>query len=143
MRHCGGGRKKYYCDVGFGGPGPKGLVCLDEDGVQEVYGEHYRCRWDGAVCTIAKDMDGQWAPLLQLIDAPCTQADFEVLLYYFTAKPDAHFVQNRAVNLCLPEGYLALNGNVFSGKRDGQSFRREVPEEEIPGLLKQEFGLVI
>ena len=38
--------KRYFCDVGFGGPGPKGLVELDTDAPQEIYGETFRVTKD-------------------------------------------------------------------------------------------------
>lgn len=135
--------KRYYCDVGFGGPGPKGLVCLDCAEVQNVFGERYRACWDGIICTISKEMEGRWQPLLQLIDLPANIADFALVLFYFTAHPDSHFVKLRTVNLCLPDGYLALTGNCFTGRRGGEHFRYEVPEAEIPTLLREEFGLTL
>lgn len=135
--------KRYYCDVGFGGPGPKGLVCMDEPEIQVVYGESYRARWDGCIGTISKLMDGQWAPMLQLLDIPANVADFAIMLHYFTTHPGSRFVNLRTINLCLPGGYLALTGNTFTGRRGGETFHREVPEEQIPALLREEFGLVI
>lgn len=137
------GGKRYYCDVGFGGPGPKGLLCLDEAEVQTVYGEQYRCSWEGFTCTVSRQMGEGWKPVLKLLDVPVNMADFEIMLYYFTHHPRSHFVNTRTVNLCLPDGYLALTNNVFSGLRDGESFRREVPESEIPALLREEFGLEV
>lgn len=135
--------KRYYCDVGFGGPGPKGLLCLDEPAVQTVWGEAYHTQWDGPVCTIIRDMDGRWMPVLKLLDIPANEGDFAIVLYYFTVNPDSHFVKTRTVNLCLPDGYLALTDNTFSGKRGSEHFRRDVPEEEIPELLRREFGLEV
>ena len=134
--------KQYYCDVGFGGPGPKGLVCLDEEGVQQVFGDEFTVSRDGIHIYIHANMGGTFRPLLQLLDIPATVADFEIVLFYFTAHPNGHFVNLRTVNLCQPDGgYLALTGNTFTGLRNGEKFQREVPEEEIPALLKQEFGL--
>ncbi len=135
--------KRYYCDVGFGGPGPKGLLCLDQEDAQTVWGESYRTGWDGAVCTIFRHMDGKWLPVLKLLDIPANAADFAIVLYYFTVNPDSHFVKTRTVNLCLPDGYLALTDNTFSGKRGAEHFRYEVPEAEIPALLREEFGLTL
>ena len=133
--------KKYYCDVGFGGPGPKGLVCLEEDGVQHVFGEDFTANRDGIHVYINASMDGTFRPLLQLLDIPATEADFEVILFFFTAHPKGHFVNLRTVNLCQPDGYLALTGNTVTGLRNGEKFHREIPEEEIPELLATEFGL--
>jgi N-hydroxyarylamine O-acetyltransferase len=136
--------KKYYCDVGFGGPGPKGPVCLAHSEAQDVFGNSFRARSESVFFYIDMPGENGWVPLLQLIDIPATVADFEVFLYFFTAHPDGHFVQMRTVNLCLPKGeYLALSGNTFTGKRNGEKIQREVPEEEIPALLEKEFGLVL
>lgn len=134
--------KKYYCDVGFGGPGPKGLVCLDEKKVQQVYGSAFTARREGIHVYINAKEAEDFRPLLQLLDIPATEADFEVVLFYFTAHPEGHFVHQRTVNLCLPDGgYLALTGNTFTGLRNGAKLHREIPEEEIPDLLRREFGL--
>ncbi len=135
--------KRYYCDVGFGGPGPKGLVCLDDAEVQVINGESYRTEWRGIDCYIHKLTPDGWVPCLRTIHMDCNVMDFTILLYYFTSNPSSHFVNARVVNLCQPDGYLALSDNLFSGKRNGVSFHREVPEEEIPALLASEFGLVL
>ena len=134
--------KKYYCDVGFGGPGPKGLVCLDTTQIQQVFGEEYRARWDGVLCTISKNFGDGWKPLLQLIDTPGNEMDFTVILIFSCGHPDGHFIRQRAINLCLPGGgYLAVMDNTFYGLRDGEKFSRDVPEEEMDALLREEFGL--
>ena len=134
--------KKYYCDVGFGGPGPKGLVCLDTEEVQHVFGEDYAARWDGVVCIISKLMDGQWKPLLQLIDVPGNEMDFTVILTYCCGHPGAHFVNQRSINLCHPGGFSAIMNNTYYGLRNGEKFAIEVSDEELPELLRKEFGLV-
>ena len=135
--------KKYYCDVGFGGPGPKGLVCLETEEVQNVFGEEYTAHWDGVVCIISKNMGDGWMPLLQLIDVPGNQMDFEVILTYCCGTPTAHFVNQRSINLCHPGGgFSAIMNNTFYGLRNGEKFSVEVSDEELPALLEKEFGLV-
>lgn len=135
--------KKYYCDVGFGGPGPKGLVCLDTEEVQNVFGEEYTARWEGVICIISKNMDGQWNPLLQLIDTPGNEMDFTVILTFCCGHPGGHFVQQRSINLCHPDGgFSAIMDNTFYGMKDGEKFSREVSDEELTELLRTEFGLV-
>ena len=134
--------QKYYVDVGFGGPGPKGPVYLEHNDVQDVFGNQFRARRESVFFYIDMPVENGWVPLLQLLDIPATGADFGVILYFFTAHPEGHFVQNRTVNLCLPNGeYLALSGNTFTGRRNGEKIHQEVPEEEIPALLAKEFGL--
>lgn len=135
--------KRYYCDVGFGGPGPKGLVCLDTEEVQNVFGEEYTARWEDMLCIISKKMDGEWKPMLQLINTPGNEMDFTVILVFCCGHPGGHFVQQRSINLCHPGGgFSAIMDNTFYGMKNGEKFSREVSDEELPELLRTEFGLV-
>lgn len=135
--------KKYYCDVGFGGPGPKGIVCLDTEETQYVFGEEYRVTWDGVLCNIHKNFGDEWRPLLQLIDTPGNEMDFTVILVFCCGHPGAHFVQQRSINLCHPDGgFSAVMHNTFYGMKNGEKFSYEVSDEEMPELLRKEFGLV-
>ena len=52
--------KKYYCDVGFGGPGPKGALALDEEPVQVVDGERFRIRQEGVLVHIDRYYRKEW-----------------------------------------------------------------------------------
>lgn len=134
--------EKYYCDVGFGGPGPKGLVAMDESGVQSIAGEDFRVEHSGIHCTILSRHADAWVPVLSFVDVASDNADFPILLYYFTANPESHFVRNRVVNLCLPDGSLALTGNRLTIRRGGQTVQQILESEEaVTQTLKKEFGI--
>lgn len=135
--------KRYYCDVGFGGPGPKGVVCLDDDCVQVIDGAEFRAEWNGIHCDILSRRGEDWIVILRLVDIPCNTMDFTVLLYYFTNHPGSYFVNTRVINLCLPDGFLALTGNTLTGKRGGLRINRQIPEEEISQILREKFGLEV
>ena len=88
-------------------------------------------------------MGGQWSPLLQLIDTPGNEMDFTVILTFCCGHPGGHFVNQRSINLCHPGGgFSAIMDNTFYGIRDGEKFSYEVTDEELPELLRKEFGLV-
>lgn len=136
--------KRYYCDVGFGGPGPKGVVCLDDPEIQNVDGCQVRVEWEGIHCTILTNHSGQWRPLMMCIDHPFQTVDFSILLYFFTTNPESHFVRDRVVNLCLPNGSMALTGNHLTIHSGGQVTERDLAsEEEATQVLKEKFGLVV
>ena len=109
--------KKYYCDVGFGGPGPKGVLAMDEEGVQIIDGEPFKVEHDGVTSIILRMHEGEFTPILRYVDLPSDPADFPILFYYFCANPNSRFVTHRTVNLCRPDGYLAISENEFSGTR--------------------------
>ena len=137
------GGRQYYCDVGFGGPGPKGLLPLDADPVQTIDGQDFRVQRCGIHVSINRMQDGVWMPTIRYADLPCIWQDFTGPLYYFTHNPDSYFVTQRIVNLCLPDGgSLALTNNQFTVRRNGQVNRVLLEsEEEVSNILRQEFGI--
>lgn len=137
--------KQYYCDVGFGGPGPKGLLPLDEDPVQYIDGQAFRVSRDGIHVSIDRLHEGSWEPTICYADLPCIWEDFTGPLYYFTHSPESWFVIQRIVNLCLPDGgSLALTNDQFTVRRNGQVIRRQLNgEEEVTKVLQEEFGLFL
>lgn len=141
---------RYYCDVGFGGPGPKGVLSLDETGPQTVCGEEFLVkrsvqggycrrkeeRWEQACAEtfrICRKRKGDWQEVIVFDDMPMSTEDFRVLCYYYTHSRESKFMGERVVNLCLPYGSLALTGNTLTER---QKSRTETGE---PLVLKTEF----
>lgn len=136
---------RYYCDVGFGGPGPKGLLPLDQEPVQLVNREYFQVATDGIWTHIRRKEDTQWVDMLTFADVPCISEDFTAHLYYMSADPGSYFVRQRLVNLYLPEGgSLALTDNRFTSRRNGEIIRQEFVEENaVTQLLQEEFSLYL
>lgn len=135
--------KKYYCDVGYGGPGPKGLVAVDGPREQVIDGEPFQIQRDGLYVTIFRMADGEWTQVIRFADVPAVAEDFDYLLFAFTADPESHFVKKRIVNLCLPNhGHLALTDMEFTALKDGVRTHRVLQsEEEVQEVLREEFGI--
>ena len=135
--------KQYYCDVGFGGPGPKGALPLDADPVQTVDGEPFRVIRDGISVRIQRHHQDDWRDILLYADVPYIPEDFSGMLYHFSMAPDSYFVVQRLVNLCVKGGgSLALTDNRFTARRDGTVIQMELKdEEEVREVLAKEFGL--
>lgn len=136
--------KQFYCDVGFGGPGPKGALALDEEPEQTVDGERFRVAREGVYVSIARHSEGNWIETIRYADIPCIWQDFTGLLYHFAMEPNSYFVRQRLVNLCLPGGgSLALTDSRFTARRNGSVTRTEISEEDLPRLLLEEYGLTL
>lgn len=134
--------KRYYCDVGFGGPGPKGLVALDTEEPQQIFGETFRVTTDLRGVTILGNFPGGEAPILEIIDVPARYEDFSVVLYYATAYPKSYFLSQPIVNLCLPDGHKALTGDRLTIRRGGEVIQRTLETDmEFSEALREEFGL--
>lgn len=135
--------KKYFCDVGYGGPGPKGLVCVDGPEIQVVANEPFKVERDGLYVTISRQEEGKWLPNILFADIPAVNEDFEFLLFAFSMDPQSHFVTKRIVNLCLPDGdFLALTDMEFSARKNGEKLHRVLQsEDEVREVLRTEFGI--
>ena len=135
---------KYFCDVGFGGPGPKGLVNLETAEIQVIDGASFRVEREGLQFTISRLHGDRWIPTLIFADVPFEPADFPVLLYFFSANPKSYFVANRIVNLCLPDGSAALTNDRLTIRRNGMVEEKVLgTEAEITQALQEVFGLYL
>lgn len=134
--------RKWVCDVGYGGPGPKGLLCLDGD-EQEVAGEFFSTGAAGEERVIYRhDPDGR-NPLISFKDEPWPEVDFETLNGYFSLHPDSVFVQKTLVYRCIPGGQYALVNDEFSIQRLGMpaETRTVADPAERAKVLEGFFGL--
>ena len=136
--------KKYYCDVGFGGPGPKGLVAIDDPDEQMIDALPFRAERSGLSVTIHGVLGGNWVSILQFHDVAAQDGDFAVVLYYFTGNPKSYFMGKPIVNLCLPDGHKALTGDRLTIRRGGEVIQRTLEtEEDLRTALREEFGLYL
>lgn len=136
--------ERWLCDVGFGGPSPKGAMPLDR-GEQVVEGERFSSREEGGILTVYRhDPDGVH-PLTSFRDAPSPEADFDVLNGYWGYHPGSIFTQKPVLYRCIPGGILSLKGDQFAVTRQGETVetRKISGGEEFAGLLRDSFGLAL
>ena len=135
--------KRWYCDVGFGGPGPKGAVEI-RDGEQTVGGLLWRGTIRPENFLIQRKTDEGWLDVLYFAERPIEPVDFEPLNFYCAMQPNSGFRLNRTVNLTIPDGSKALSGKHFTLRKGGEVTERDVTtHEELEALLKEEFGIEI
>ncbi len=135
--------KDWYCDVGFGGPGPKGAVEI-RDGEQVVGGVTFRGTIRPDDFLIERKTEDGWRNVLYFAQRPIEPVDFEPLNFYCAMRPNSNFRTNRTVNLTLPNGSKALSGKHFTMRLDGQVTEKDVATpEELEELLRDEFGIVM
>ena len=133
--------KRWYCDVGFGGPGPKGVVEMSER-EQEISGGVWRCVLPDDYAEIQQLVDGAWTVLFRFPIHPIEPCDFEPLNFYIGGQPGFGFRAWRTVNLTLPNGSKALTNDHLTIRIDGQVTERDLTgKAEIEQVLREEFGL--
>lgn len=135
-------KKKYFCDVGYGGPGPKGVVELKE-GPLNVAGEAFQIRYleDGDTL-VERQHHGVWKALLLFADRPVKKVDFALLNFYCSQNPAIAFKQHRIVNLCTPQGSKALTDMELT-IRSKDEVKKKVYKDfaELEKGLEEVFGI--
>lgn len=86
----------YYCDVGYGGPGPRYPVKL-EDGLHTEKNGTFRVTMEpqgtNGEILMERKQDGEYRPLMSFTLHPAQDVDFEVLNYYCSTSPDMWLTQ--------------------------------------------------
>lgn len=138
------GGRKYYCDVGFGGPGPKGLLRL-EPGEQDVGGDAFRVRAAEDGDWLVEGMHhGEWKAVLRFVDRPVRQTDFQLMNFYCARNEAVLFSHTRVLNLCTPHGSKALRGLELVVREDGQERKAAYHSKtELEEGLEKEFGIKV
>ena len=137
--------KEYLCDVGYGGPGPKGLVEL-ADGEYQIKHAQFRVQMHrpdtkGAII-IEKLHDGKYHEMLRFYNRETEDVDYSLMNLY-CARADGAFFANRDVaNLYREDGGNALMENELKLTRNGMVTVMECHnDEEKKEWLKQYFGI--
>lgn len=138
------GGEKWYCDVGFGGNGPKGIVKLDGQPLQTLVYEHFRVFQENGQYVISYLEGDKETRMLMFRDEPALDVDFNVLNGYYSAYSRSPFRQKRILYLCKPDGWISFVGNVFTTYSRGETTSREITgEDRIRQLITHEFGIHI
>ncbi len=134
--------KRWYCDVGFGGPGPKGAVELRE-GLQEIGGVTFRGNFRADGTFLIERLDGEdWTEVMYFEERPIEPCDFLPLNYYQARFEESYFLMDRMLNLTLPNGSKALTGMHFTLRENGKVTEKDLAsKEELEQLLREEYGV--
>lgn len=138
------GTEKWYCDVGFGGQGPKGILRLDDSGVQTLTYESFRVIRDDDGDYVIVYLNGdQQTRMLKFRDALWLDVDFAMLNGYYANHSHSPFNKRKILYLCRSDGWISLVGDSFAEFCCGQMNVRSVTEAEARALTATQFGLHI
>ncbi len=137
------GKEKYFCDVGYGGPGPKGLMLLEES-ARRVSGETFRMTCVEGDIQIDRLYHEEWKALLRFTDRPVRWEDLVVLNFYCARCESILFTRRRVLNLCTPMGSKALMDMELTVTDCGQ--KKQTVYKDLGDLeagLEKEFGIKV
>lgn len=88
-----------------------------------------------------RDGDGSWEASYAFDLRPRRLADFEAGCIYHQTSPDSPFTQGRICSLATPAGRITLTERRLIVTDDGRRSERDVPEDEVPEVLRSHFGI--
>ena len=139
--------RKWFCDVGFGGAGPKGAIRMDTEEVQSVFGDNFRVTADDVYpgeLAIYRFDNGTPDKVLVFRDLPWMEADFVTLNSYYATYRNSPFVTKRILYRCKPDGWISLTQNTVTRMTNNVQQTVELQTEaEVQELLEKEFSLFV
>ena len=123
----------YYSDIGYGGPGPKEPVKL-EDGIHKEKGGQFCVTMkpentNGEVL-IEREKDREYLPILRFSLHPALEADFETMNFYCAKSPDTFFTQKRVLSISKSAGSVALTGDALTIQNPDGSIESHICDSE-------------
>ena len=138
------GDDMYFCDVGFGGPMPAGAVKIEDGNTAVIHGEPFHIdRWDDYWWTVSRTTsDGNREKLIQFSTFPQTPQEFIAANQKAATDPDSIFVTKVTVNLRTPAGSIAIDGDTFTRRENGQVETLHIEDDtHFRRLLADAFGM--
>ncbi|MDR0469309.1 MAG: arylamine N-acetyltransferase [Peptococcaceae bacterium] len=137
------GDKRYLCDVGYGAGCAEGPVDIDDPDVQDILGYHFSIRHhEGA----------QFGDITLVKHAPDgTQSDFytvylqpHTVLEFLASNERTQKSDRRVVRLRTATGSIAVDGNIFRRKVNGEVFEEEITSyPHLYKILTEEFNMIV
>lgn len=137
------GGKRYFCDVGFGGPAPTVPIVLEE-GVVSVSPSGYRHRFvkSGAETILEVELDGKFTPMMIFEEKACDELDFIPLNAFCALSEQEPFIKKQMLWKNLTDGKCSIDGDVLRVKRSGEEWEEVLDsEEKLRSALMTWFGI--
>ena len=135
--------KRYFCDVGFGGAGPKGILPLDDGTEQTVAGQpfHISCEEDGIA--ISTYENGELWRVLKFKDEPWLDVDFATLNRYYATYHHSPFLLKRILYITTEDGWKSLIHQTFTRMSGDTKIVTELEPDQVKAVIAAEFNLAV
>jgi N-hydroxyarylamine O-acetyltransferase len=139
--------RPWLADVGFGRTAFRGPVALDDDAPQQSAGAWFRIAdREGELVVLtggsAEEPPADWEGQYVLDPRPVHRIDCEQLNLWVSTDDRAVVRQQVIVLRTLPVGRRAIRGGRLVIDEPGRHIDRELTLDELPAVLRDEFGLV-
>ena len=134
--------RDWLADVGFGGEGLLHPVPMDGEPSLQPQGL-LRVTEDRGLKVLQSGQPMGWMDLYAFEPTPREAVDFEVANWYTSTHPESRFVKTLTAQLLLAGGRRILRGLDYTEVLDGEAIHRVLAVAEVPGLLREAFGLEV
>ena len=132
------GGRKFFADVGYGGPSARHAVPFDGEADGFFVAE------DDIFTTVFRHEEDGDKPVISFDDRPFLPMDFIPLNYQIAMGPGSYFQMMLLVNLSTDTGSKSITGDVYKCHDNGQVTERKLEsDEELLRTLKDEFGICL
>lgn len=145
--------QRWLCDVGVGVPGFYSPLSLDTSGPQEQGHRVYRIRQSAEMRFLElkkSRVDEHWTEVYKFTLEPRRLEEFAEMCQYHQSSPHSIFVCKSLCTMLKPGGRVIYIGhkltNITFPEEPGGELKtttREIKDEELPGILAEEFGIVL
>lgn len=135
----------WFCDVGFGGPAPAGVLQIDTDEIQNVRGTNFRVVTEGEAVTVCREQDGKFLPLIAFFMRKADPVDFIPLSFHQSMSKSSYFRSKIILCIHTENGTKVIDGPSFREKV-GNDVVREIDVSDpqvLSSVLETEFGVKI
>ena len=130
--------KKYYADVGYGGPSAHCAVPFDGEA------EGFFVTTEGSFTNICRHEEDGDKTVISFDDRPFLPIDFIPLNYQIAMAPGSYFQMMVIVNLTTDTGSKSITGDVYKCHDNGKVTEKKLAsDEELLQTLKDEFGICL
>ena len=133
--------RKYYVDVGFGGPAPITCIDLSDNDWQQSGSRSYRVEWDDNMVYIYMEENGEESLLFQFLDDPWDEIDY-LAPNLLCSVPGAHFAGLLCISMRTPGGHRSMDMDSVKLTEGGQT--KEIAlhtDAEREAAMAEYFGI--
>lgn len=136
--------KKYFCDVGFGGPVPYEPIEIHTEITQDSSEDvRYRFSRDNDWTTLLIQKGREYTPLMVFREEPNDPVDFIPLNTFCAVSLEEPFLKKNMVQIASEHGRYSIDGNVFRMTEMNNVWETVLTNEEhLRSVLEEYFGIV-
>lgn len=139
--------RQWLADTGFGGPGARRPMLLENGRIEEQGCDAYRViagEASGETVLQKRLDDGAWLDLYSFIEAPVLRCDLEAANYLCATWSEMPFSKHLMLNRLTPDGRISAFDRAVSQVRDGIKTTRQIETAgELVSLLRDGFGICL